>query len=70
MFCDTNYVKGKQSRSIGGDNMTKQEYEEYIDTIDEETFIRYSEEIEAELARIFEADGESPWDDDTFYNCI
>lgn len=70
MFCDTNYVKGKQSGSIGGDNMTKQEYEEYINTIDEETFIRYSEEIEAELARIFEEDGESPWDDDPFYNCI
>lgn len=50
--------------------MTKQEYEEYINTIDEETFIRYSEEIEAELARIFEEDGESPWDDDPFYNCI
>ena len=50
--------------------MTKQEYEEYTYNLDEETVTRYADVIEAELARIFEEDGESPWDDDPFYNCI
>lgn len=50
--------------------MTKEEYKNYWRNIDEYTYALYSDEIEEELTKIIEADGESPWDDETFQDSL